>query len=68
MNYETKFGGKEQYNDVIAQFNILQEKAYPSVENELGNATADLEMAAYAAAAVDTMEVMEQRYMRFLTD
>ena len=60
MNYETKFGGKEQYNDVIAQFNILQEKAYPSVENELGNATADLEMAAYAAAAVDTMEVMEQ--------
>ena len=42
MNYETKFGGKEQYNDVIAQFNILQEKAYPSVENELGNATADL--------------------------
>ena len=60
MNYETKFGGKEQYNDVIAQFNILQEKAYPSVENELGNAAADLEMAAYAAAAVDTMEVMEQ--------
>lgn len=60
MNYETKLGGKEQYNDIIAQFNILQEKAYPSVENELGNATADLEMAAYAAAAVDTMEVMEQ--------
>nr|MBP8836507.1 hypothetical protein [Lachnospira sp.] len=60
MNYETKFGGKEQYNDIIAQFNILQEKAYPSVENELGNAAADLEMAAYAAAAVDTMEVMEQ--------
>ena len=30
------------------------------MENELGNATADLEMAAYAAAAVDTMEVMEQ--------
>ena len=60
MNYETKFGGKEQYNDIIAQFNILQEKAYPSVENELGNAAAELEMAAYAAAAVDTMEVMEQ--------
>lgn len=60
MNYETKFGGKEQYNDIIAQFNILQEKAYPSVKNELGNAAADLEMAAYAAAAVDTMEVMEQ--------
>ena len=60
LNYETKFGGKEQYNDIIAQFNILQEKAYPSVENELGNAAADLEMAAYAAAAVDTMEVMEQ--------
>ena len=38
------------------------------MENELGNAAADLEMAAYAAAAVDTMEVMEQRYMRFLTD
>ena len=56
MNYETKLGGKEQYNDIIAQFNILQEKAYPSVENELGNATADLE----TAAAVDTMEVMEQ--------
>ena len=54
MNYETKFGGKEQYNDIIAQFNILQEKAYPFVENELGNAAADLEM------AVDTMEVMEQ--------
>lgn len=60
MNYETKFGGKEQYNDIIAQFNILQEKAYPSVKNELGNAAADLEMAAYAAASVDTMEVMEQ--------
>lgn len=60
MNYETQFGGKEQYNDIIAQFNILHEKSYQAVENALGSIEADTQMALYAAAAIDTMEVMEQ--------
>lgn len=60
MNYETKFGGKEHYNDVIAQFNILRETVYEQAVKALGENSANLEMAAYASAAVDTMEVMEQ--------
>lgn len=60
MNYETKFGGKEHYNDIIAQYNIIRDKAFESVNKALGTEEADLEMAEYACAAIDTMEVMEQ--------
>lgn len=60
MNYETKFGGKEHYNDIIAQYNIIRDKAFENVNKALGTEEADLEMAEYACAAIDTMEVMEQ--------
>lgn len=60
MLYETAFGGKEQYNDVIAQFNILRDNIYENVNAKLGTSEADKEMAEYACAAIDTMEVMEQ--------
>lgn len=60
MNYETKFGGKEHYNDIIAQYNSIRDKAFENVNKALGTEEADLEMAEYACAAIDTMEVMEQ--------
>ncbi|MBO5459705.1 MAG: hypothetical protein J5981_05595 [Lachnospira sp.] len=60
MLYETAFGGKEQYNDIIAQFNILRNNVYDGVCEKLGTPEADKEIAEYACAAIDTMEVMEQ--------
>jgi rhamnogalacturonyl hydrolase YesR len=57
MNYETKFGGKEHYNDVSAQFKILCDTSFDST---LHSSEDCLSMAEYAAALIDTMEVMEQ--------
>jgi rhamnogalacturonyl hydrolase YesR len=55
MNYETKFGGKEHYNDVSAQFKILHDTSFESTAGD-----DYLSLAEYAAALIDTMEVMEQ--------
>jgi hypothetical protein len=53
MNYESGFGGKEHYNDIIAQYNSIRSSIY--------DVNADsMEMAMYSCALIDTMEVMEQ--------
>lgn len=58
MNYESKFGGKEHYNDIIAQFNSLRADYYDKV---VGNMPESEEaLAFYLCSLIDTMEVMEQ--------
>lgn len=54
MNYESQFGGKEKYNDIIAQFNCIHESLYQ--KNNCANEANML----YLCALIDTMEVMEQ--------
>lgn len=61
MNYETKNGGKERYNDIIAQFNGIDEYLYQPVRGDLEQNPQNRTAAAYyLAALIDTMEVMEQ--------
>lgn len=60
MNYETRNGGKERYNDIIAQYNGMHQNQYLPVRSELGRTAVREEAAYYAAALIDTMEVMEQ--------
>lgn len=56
MNYETRDGGKERYNDIIAQYNSVHEKLYPNAVSE----KAYEPLSYYCAALIDTMEVMDQ--------
>ena len=67
MNYETLLGGKERYNDIIAQFNNLQSDTYNKVlsqlKDEVSNGalynTAQYEaIVYYMCSLIDTMEVM----------
>lgn len=69
MNYETLLGGKERYNDIIAQFNNLQSDTYNKVlsqlKDEVSNGalynTAQYEaIVYYMCSLIDTMEVMAQ--------
>lgn len=61
MNYETRNGGKERYNDIIAQYNGIRKNLYGDVQSRLNTDWQAREEAAYyAAALIDTMEVMEQ--------
>lgn len=69
MNYETILGGKERYNDIIAQFNNLQADTYKKVSDKLTGSLNEAglyntqEYAAivnYICALIDTMEVMAQ--------
>ena len=69
MNYETILGGKERYNDIIAQFNNLQADTYKKVsdkltgsikENGLYNTQEYVAIINYMCALIDTMEVMAQ--------
>ncbi|SDM50794.1 hypothetical protein [Lachnospira pectinoschiza] len=62
MNYETKNGGKERYNDIIAQYKAI-------FSNMLGDTVLDLKngtekklkpLVYFAAALVDTLELMDQ--------
>lgn len=61
MNYETRNGGKERYNDIIAQYNGIRKNLYGDVQSRLKTELQAREAAAYyAAALIDTMEAMEQ--------
>ncbi|MDO5338535.1 MAG: hypothetical protein Q4E78_00290 [Eubacteriales bacterium] len=62
MNYETKDGGKEHYNDIIAQYNALYADCFEDVSKAAhdGDAKAVRALALFAAGAVDTLEVMDQ--------
>lgn len=61
MNYETRNGGKERYNDIIAQYNSIRNNLYGDVQSRLKTDLQAREAAAYyAAALIDTMEDMEQ--------
>lgn len=60
MAYETKDGGKEQYNDVIAQYNAMHEELFATVKYQEDRKTAVGVLAIYAASLIDTMEVMDQ--------
>ncbi len=62
MNYETKDGGKEHYNDIIAQYNALYKECFEDVSKAArkGDSKAVKALAFFAAGAVDTLEVMDQ--------
>ena len=61
MNYETRDGGKERYNDIIAQIRSYHNNMFDSYKDKLGSDEAAYNIVAhYAAALIDTMEVMDQ--------
>lgn len=62
MNYETKDGGKEHYNDIIAQYNALYNDCFEDVSKAAreGDSKAVKALAFFAAGAVDTLEAMDQ--------
>lgn len=61
MNYETKLGGKERYNNIIDQYISIDGALYEKTFNEARQSEEALEaMDYYAASLIDTMEVMEQ--------
>lgn len=62
MNYETKDGGKEHYNDIIAQYNAIYTECFENAGKAAhdGDAKAVKALALFAAGAVDTLEVMNQ--------
>lgn len=61
MKYETANGGKERYNDIIAQYNAIRDSLYDSVAAKISaDAEAAAEMTEYCASLIDTMEVVDQ--------
>lgn len=60
MAYETNDGGKEQYNDVIGQYNAMNEELFASVKYNKEAAAKAKVLSVYAASLIDTMEVMDQ--------
>lgn len=62
MNYETKDGGKEHYNDIIAQYNAIYAECFENAGEAAhdGDVKAVKALALFAAGAVDTLEVMDQ--------
>ena len=61
MKYETANGGKEHYNDVIAQYNAMRNSLYDEVAAKIGvDVCATEEVVQYCAALIDTMEVVDQ--------
>ncbi|GEM_PF-234466 len=63
MNYETILGGKERYNDVIAQVNQVQEvyEAEKAALSQKENAYFAVAAQMYACALIDTMAVSSQQ-------
>jgi hypothetical protein len=61
MTYETLDGGKERYNDIIAQIRAMRKSHF---DEYIGRLTAEKStynmIAHFSAAMVDTMEVMDQ--------
>lgn len=61
MNYETRDDGKEHYNDIIAQYNVIHEDLYKNTSSKAFKDSDALEaLCYYSAALIDTMEVMDQ--------
>lgn len=61
MNYESKDGGKERYNDIIAQIRAYRSTLFDECEGRLADDSTSYNiMAHFAAAMIDTMEVMDQ--------
>ena len=60
MAYETKDGGKEQYNDVIGQYNAMNDELFATVKYSQDRTKALKKLSVYAASLIDTMEVMDQ--------
>ncbi len=61
MTYETKDGGKERYNDIIAQVRAYRTGVFNEYAAKLGTeASAYNVMAHFAAAMIDTMQAMDQ--------
>jgi len=62
MNYETNNGGKEHYNDIIAQFSAIYNEKIGDLVLELknGNEKAYKPLVYFLAGIVDTLEVMDQ--------
>lgn len=61
MKYETMYGGKEHYNDVLAQFNTLKSEYYASDATVMSSdESAAKAVATFAAALIDTCEVVDQ--------
>lgn len=62
MNYETQNGGKEQYNDIMAQYKSLHSELFKSTADRVASGDKDAykEMVMYAAGLIDTMQVMSQ--------
>lgn len=62
MNYETKNGGKEHYNDIIAQYKAIYADLLGDTVLDLknGNENKLKPLVYFAAALVDTLEVMDQ--------
>ncbi len=61
MKYESTNGGKERYNDIIAQYNAYRANYYEAKATKMSqDATAAKVVALFAAALIDTMEVIDQ--------
>lgn len=61
MKYESTNGGKERYNDIIAQYNAYRANYYESKAAKISeDVKAAKVVALYAAALIDTMEVIDQ--------
>lgn len=61
MQYETRDGGKERYNDIIAQYNAIRGSLYDAAASKISaDVKVAAEMAEYCVALIDTMEVVDQ--------
>ena len=61
MKYESTYGGKERYNDIIAQYNAYRADYYGDKASKIAqDADAAKVVALFAAALIDTMEVVDQ--------
>ena len=60
MAYETKDGGKEQYNDVIGQYNAMNDELFADTKYSSDTTAKVKVLSVYAASLIDTMEVMDQ--------
>ena len=60
MAYETKDGGKEQYNDVIGQYNTMNDELFADTKYSSDTTAKVKVLSVYAASLIDTMEVMDQ--------
>lgn len=60
VEYETLNGGKERYNDIIAQYNAIRTEKYEKYSANIKENDNALSLAYYAASLIDSMEVVEQ--------